>query len=291
MIRNCAFYNAISSWPAPCGVGICLKNVTNGRLENNKCYGNIYGIRLVAYSSNNTITNNDCYENNKGIRLDDSSNNNVASNNCYNNSEGIYLDDSSNNIVANNKCYGNLDGISLYSSSEKNIIANNTCYENFFAGIHLYHYLKPGYPSNNSIENNKCYKNREGIYLSSSHNNSITNCSVYDNSYGFRISSSNIQIHYCSIYGNKEYGISNENLEGEYEVNATYCWWGHGSGPFHETNPGGQGDNVSDKVLFIPWLEKTSEGGNTSPEKKGIPGFELFAIVGAVASILNRRKK
>jgi uncharacterized repeat protein (TIGR01451 family) len=35
---------------------------------------------------------------------------------------------------------------------------------------------------------------------------------------------------------------------------ATYNWWGDASGPYHPTlNPGGLGEDVSDRVLFDPW--------------------------------------
>lgn len=38
-------------------------------------------------------------------------------------------------------------------------------------------------------------------------------------------------------------------------VNAIHNWWGDASGPFHPTlNPAGQGNAVSDRVLFDPWL-------------------------------------
>jgi len=108
VIRNCAVYNATYSFLEPYGAGIYLKNVTNGRLENNNCYGNKHGIFLSYRSSNNNITDNNCYGNNQGIRFYEySTNNNIANNNCYNNSDGIYLDDSSNNTIKNNKCYSN----------------------------------------------------------------------------------------------------------------------------------------------------------------------------------------
>lgn len=39
-------------------------------------------------------------------------------------------------------------------------------------------------------------------------------------------------------------------------VDARDNWWGHDSGPYHPTgNPLGQGDAVSDRVEFTPWLQ------------------------------------
>jgi hypothetical protein len=38
-------------------------------------------------------------------------------------------------------------------------------------------------------------------------------------------------------------------------LNATCNWWGDASGPHHPTaNPKGKGDDVSDKVIFTPWV-------------------------------------
>jgi parallel beta-helix repeat protein len=61
-----------------------------------------------------------------------------------------------------------------------------------------------------------------------------------------------VTAHYNSIFGNELYGVSNV---GAVAVNATYNWWGHATGPYHETtNPDGQGNEVSDNVFFDPWL-------------------------------------
>jgi uncharacterized repeat protein (TIGR01451 family) len=38
---------------------------------------------------------------------------------------------------------------------------------------------------------------------------------------------------------------------------ATYNWWGDASGPTHPSNPGGLGEDVSDRVIFSPWLTST----------------------------------
>ncbi len=53
-----------------------------------------------------------------------------------------------------------------------------------------------------------------------------------------------------SIYGNGDGVWSNTATP----VDARNCWWGHHTGPFHATlNPMGQGNAVSDNVLFDPW--------------------------------------
>jgi len=46
-------------------------------------------------------------------------------------------------------------------------------------------------------------------------------------------------------------------------VNATYNWWGSASGPYNNiTNTNGTGDNVTDNVLYEPWLTKTVKINN-----------------------------
>ncbi len=59
-------------------------------------------------------------------------------------------------------------------------------------------------------------------------------------------------IHQCNIAGNRAYGIRNA---GSKQVDATQVWWGNATGPYHKTlNPAGQGDAVTDQVLFSPFL-------------------------------------
>jgi hypothetical protein len=59
------------------------------------------------------------------------------------------------------------------------------------------------------------------------------------------------QINYSQIYGNA-FGVRSS---GAATVDARHNWWGHASGPFHANlNPGGSGSQVSDRVLFDPWL-------------------------------------
>ena len=72
----------------------------------------------------------------------------------------------------------------------------------------------------------------------------------------------NVYIHYNNIVGNTEYGV--QDYDGDNDVDATFNWWGDVSGPYHPgswslglleiTNPSGLGDEVSDYVLYMPWL-------------------------------------
>jgi hypothetical protein len=60
-------------------------------------------------------------------------------------------------------------------------------------------------------------------------------------------------VSYNNIHGNVEYGVFNQTTVDT--IDATHNWWGDSTGPYHPTaNPGGQGDWVSDRVDFDPWL-------------------------------------
>jgi hypothetical protein len=54
------------------------------------------------------------------------------------------------------------------------------------------------------------------------------------------------------ISGNTNYGIY--NADGSVDVDAKNTWWGSATGPYHPSlNAGGQGNQVSNHVLFSPW--------------------------------------
>jgi uncharacterized repeat protein (TIGR01451 family) len=56
-----------------------------------------------------------------------------------------------------------------------------------------------------------------------------------------------------ALYGSYCFGYDPEQTASV--LDARRNWWGHASGPYHPTrNPDGQGDPVSDNVLFAPWL-------------------------------------
>jgi RHS repeat-associated protein len=55
------------------------------------------------------------------------------------------------------------------------------------------------------------------------------------------------------IRGNGGFGLRNDTLV---EADARYNWWGDSTGPYHPNlNPGGLGQQVSDNVIFDPWLK------------------------------------
>lgn len=69
-----------------------------------------------------------------------------------------------------------------------------------------------------------------------------------------RFSASGTKVRWNNILNNTDYGVLNDAPE---SLNAAYNWWGNETGPKHLTlNPDGMGDNVSDNVVFEPWLIK-----------------------------------
>jgi PKD repeat protein len=88
-----------------------------------------------------------------------------------------------------------------------------------------------------------------------------------------------IDIHYNNLEHNTEFGVLNcytwigkdktyTPTNASYVVNATHNWWGHETGPYHPTSweylgkpygpHYGLGGNVSDHVLYYPWLSEPS---------------------------------
>ncbi len=58
-----------------------------------------------------------------------------------------------------------------------------------------------------------------------------------------------------AIYSNQGYGAEQVGTNGH--IVATYNWWGDPTGPTHPTNPGGLGEQISDRVVYTPWLTTT----------------------------------
>jgi len=85
----------------------------------------------------------------------------------------------------------------------------------------------------------------------------ITNNTISGWQYGIRLDGALVDAtsscaNSNSISGNDVFGVYNG---GTGTLNATCNWWGDGSGPHHPTaNPDGKGNDVSDKVVFTPWV-------------------------------------
>lgn len=78
--------------------------------------------------------------------------------------------------------------------------------------------------------------------------NNITENSIVDT--GLTLTGVNdVEAYVNNIYGNVYGAVTDTGLD------ARWNWWGAVNGPYHPTgNPGGSGDEVSDNVVFEPWL-------------------------------------
>lgn len=86
---------------------------------------------------------------------------------------------------------------------------------------------------------------------------SITNNTIQMNEVGIRVrySASGIKIRWNNFDNNTNFAVLNQNTT--QTLDAAYNWWGNGTGPHHATlNPDGTGNEVSDYVIFEPWLIK-----------------------------------
>lgn len=129
--------------------------------------------------------------------------------------------------------YGSVEGavMGAVTINLKDIIIRNSEINNSgYSGI----FIKDSQPT---IENNIISNNRAGVLSWSSKTPKITNNSIVDNDIGASVILS----------------LSNR-------LDAADNWWGHDSGPYHAVlNPTGQGNRVSDGVIFDPWTGKKDE--------------------------------
>ncbi|HQM37377.1 MAG TPA: right-handed parallel beta-helix repeat-containing protein [Candidatus Bipolaricaulis anaerobius] len=109
---------------------------------------------------------------------------------------------------------------------------------------------------------------------------------IADNTIGIRVydmggSASTLAIHFNSIVENKDYGVFvfgayptaagwktwhyDQYGPAAHDVDAALNWWGDPEGPMHASNPAGAGDQVSDHVIYSPWLGTDPDGDPTEP--------------------------
>ena len=84
---------------------------------------------------------------------------------------------------------------------------------------------------------------------------------IHDNMVGLQIiPNENINVNLNTIHNNGWGAVSDPYWNGSAHVyvdlDAVNNWWGDETGPYHPTeNPSGTGNEVSDYVIFAPWLE------------------------------------
>lgn len=78
-------------------------------------------------------------------------------------------------------------------------------------------------------------------------------------------------IQHNDIQGNTGFGLINEDEL--VTIMAEWNWWGDNSGPFHPTNLGGLGDEVSDHVDFEPWSLVSGDVPPTAHVARLLPNY------------------
>jgi len=184
--------------------GIYLRDSDDCTVYNNTANGNS-GMGIYLYiSSSNWLLNNTCNGNNNcGIKLSDSDHCTISNNTCNENTIGIWLNTGSDwNDIKNNTCLDSTgDGVRLTSSHNNDLVSNTCASPNMFylsswesAGIYL------DWSNYNTIANNTCYNNADGLNLDSSEYNTVSGNNLsYNNNYmgtkvNIKIGSSNNNI-------------------------------------------------------------------------------------------------
>ena len=184
---------------------------------------NIYNGRNIIIEQTTSYSNGG-----DGIFISDSINISLKTVFCFENQNGINFWKSSNSAIQSSTMNNNENGIHLWEASSIGILSCEIFDNN--DGISIEYHSANTTTTNSSFESNKI-----GISVTGSSRNSICNDSVF--------------------IDNDDYGIFVGNND-DYQINARNNYWGYPSGPYHETdNPDGEGDTVSDDVVFNPWQD------------------------------------
>lgn len=150
---------------------------------------------------------------------------------------GLYFENSSGSVLENvtirygGEFYGDFNG-SYYLTTDFNMVhAKNSSLS----------------ISNCTIEN----ADSVGIYLEGASELAMYDSKVNNNQTGILSSSSlGSVISNSSFENNSLYAINNSLAQ----IDARNNWWGHNSGPYHISNPQGEGQKIFGDVLFDPWI-------------------------------------
>ena len=239
--------------------GLTLLASNHCIIVNNSFDNNTFGIWLQGFpltstaNDHNEIRNNSCAgDENTGIYVTTSHHATVEGNNCSGSFFGITVSDSNRVSVDSNICIGTWFGIELQQAGDNCTIVNNTLLGNEFDGIAIY------FTDGVVIEGNTCSGNIDhGILISGSNDCVFTGNRILGNGLGLRTvsGSTGIEVHRNEIVNNTQSGVD-ALLNDHMFVNATNNWWGAETGPYHAVNnTAGQGNNVTDFVLFDAWIE------------------------------------
>ena len=238
---------------------------------------------ISVNSDHNHIFDNMCMDNSYGIAIYHSKYNSISNNTCSSCFIGILIYHSDNCTIEKNNC-SRIEGQGIRLEASENCTIQHNIISGGYYGIRL------SYSQTCTISNNNCFSNNYGIQLTGCGSSNITNNTVTENRVGihFMWSSYDNTAQFNEIVNNRDFGIEVHDNKG-YTVQAQFNWWGNATGPDNSSrNPRGTGDNVTDFVLFDPWLD---ELGNlvflpTEEDPKRDPFYLLLATLIALFAAL-----
>ncbi len=214
--------------------GIEVNTASSNIIENNSIESSREtGMRFFSSSNNNQVRGNTIVDCTYGIFVLSSKKNTLEGNTIrLSYSDGVVLDDADDSRILNNTVEDSGDSDLVLIDSSDNFIYGNTLKGSGQAGVFL------SDSDRNELSKNIIAGNDIGVFLEDGSRDTVAR----DN----------------RIHGNTGSGVDASDNEG-YEIDATDCWWGALAGPYHEEeNPYGKGNEVSDNVLFDPWITENS---------------------------------
>jgi len=245
------------------GSRITLEESNFNNVSNNYCTKNNITLKILDSHFNNISNNYATSQLHIALELQDSDNNSIIENLFLNHSKSpaIIMWQSSNNSILNNTFFNNYHGIIIRDNSNYNLVKFNDFHSNNWTGIRLQDSLQ------NNIEYNKVNRTDNfGIELINSDESIIENNVITQNRIGISLKSNSKsnRIELNEFYGNIDFGADASENEESKDAIVKHNWWGHTTGPYHEiNNPDGQGDNITDYVIFDPW--------NIAPNDNEVP--------------------
>jgi len=191
----------------------------------------------------------------------------VSGNNVHDNMEGIFIVNYSTptmkNLTVSGNTVANTRDVGVYLLLVENSEVSNNAISSSGYGLYL------ADSSGIAVKLNTVSSNGDGVVIDGdSQNDTFTSNKILNNtSTGVTVAPyyaepSGIVFRLNQIAGNGTYGIENTSAN---IVDALSNWWGDVTGPKHPTtNPAGQGNKVSDRVLFNPWVKAIEYVGDTS---------------------------
>ncbi len=124
------------------------------------------------------------------------------------------------------------------------------------------------------ITRSEFYQNAVGLFVQNSGIAHVDSSSFLDNTRGIKKTGGNFTIKHSNLVDNSAFAIENTTTD---TIDAQLNWWGAPSGPYHTTNEEGQGNPVSDYVLFDPFLLQDVEPTDTTVSS-GCPDFDIILL-------------